>query len=122
MPRNANRRRRRLAVEALEERCTPSGVANTLALVAGDVAAPRAVAQVTANIPASNLVPGRKATIFAISVQPGPNSALLPQVVSATGPGGQPLPVQAGALVRSYPFAGPPTFYVYDSASGPVTF
>jgi hypothetical protein len=97
-----------------------SGIANTIHLGQGDVAAPRAVAAVTTQIAPGNLVAGRATTTFGITVQADPGSGLVPRFVSATGPDGRPLPLQSGAVVRSGSQAQV-TAYVKDGQPGPLT-
>src|SRR5207253_657312 len=84
---------RGLRVERLEDRLVQSGAANTVAVGQGTISATGAVALVSLDVPASRLVQGRPSTIFGISAQAAPGSELLPEVVSAHGPGLQRLPL-----------------------------
>jgi hypothetical protein len=108
-------------VEALERREVPSSTvpANTLATLVGDVTSPGMVAEVSVPISARN-INGRIPIVIGTATSPAEGSGLVPRVVSARGPDGRALPVQAGAPFRAG-VHDEATAFVQDGTPGNLT-
>ncbi len=109
------------AVESLEGRELMSLAvpANTIGIESGDVSAPRQVAAVPVEIPASSLTQGRSSTMYGITVGPLPGSTLAPRITGVIGANGKALPVHLGAPFT--PNHGQAFAYVPVSQPGPLT-
>ncbi len=109
------------AVESLEGRelmslAIPS---NTIGIESGAVSAPRQVAAVPVDIPASSLTQGRSSTMYGITVGPLPGSTLAPRITGVIGSNGRAIPIHPGA-----PFTaknGQTFAYLPVSQPGPLT-
>ena len=106
-------------LERLENRrplaASPS---NLLASAVADVATADSSAVASVSIPATALTPGKKTTEIALVAEPTTGSAIIPEILSATGPDGRPLAIrQVKSITTGVKFVG----LVADSQPASIT-